>query len=95
MARILVSGAVSITITEQRAPALRAANATPCAALPALTVQTPSLNCAGVSCRTTLYAPRILNEPIGCSTSSLRYSSALPVAAGSSTRISGVRIAAP
>ena len=43
MARIFVSGAVSITITEQRAPALRAANATPCAALPALTVQTPSL----------------------------------------------------
>jgi hypothetical protein len=29
---------VSITITEQCAPALRAANATPCAALPALTV---------------------------------------------------------
>ena len=43
MARILVSGAVSMTITEQRAPACRAANATPCAALPALTVHTPSL----------------------------------------------------
>ncbi len=42
IARIFVSGAVSITMTEQRAPALRAANATPCAALPALTVQTPS-----------------------------------------------------
>ena len=37
-----MSGAVSITITEQRAPACRAASATPCAALPALTVQTPS-----------------------------------------------------
>ena len=54
MARILVSGAVSITITEQRAPALRAASATPCAALPALTVQTPSFSCAGVSWRTAL-----------------------------------------
>ena len=47
MARIFVSGAVSITITEQRAPAWRAAKATPCAALPALTVQTPSRNCVG------------------------------------------------
>ena len=54
MARSFVSGAVSITMTEQRAPALRAANATPCAALPALTVQTPSASSAGVSCRTTL-----------------------------------------
>ena len=30
------------------APALRAASATPCAALPALTVQTPPASCAGV-----------------------------------------------
>ena len=49
MARILVSGAVSMTITEQGAPTVRAANATPCAALPALTVQTPSFNCSAVS----------------------------------------------
>ena len=42
MARILVSGAVSITITEHGTPTPRAANATPCAALPALTVHTPS-----------------------------------------------------
>jgi len=49
IARILVSGAVSITMTEQRAPTLRAANATPCAALPALTVQTPCSSCAAVS----------------------------------------------
>ena len=41
MAASLASGAVSATITEQRAPARRAANATPSAALPALTVQMP------------------------------------------------------
>jgi hypothetical protein len=41
MARSLVSGAVSMTSTLQAAPACRAASATPCAALPALTVQTP------------------------------------------------------
>ena len=54
MARIFVVGAVSITMTEQRAPALRAAYPTPCAALPALTVQTPCASCSGVSWRTTL-----------------------------------------
>src|ERR671930_357790 len=37
MARIFVSGAVSMIITEQRAPAFRAANATPCAAFPSRT----------------------------------------------------------
>ena len=72
MARTFVSGAVSITITEHDTPARRAARATPCAALPALTVHTPSFICSGVSCLTTLYAPRILNEPIGCRTSSFR-----------------------
>ncbi len=49
MALILVAGAVSITITEQGTPARRAANATPCAALPALTVQTPSFIASGDS----------------------------------------------
>ena len=61
-----------MTITLLRAPTFRAANATPCAALPALTVHTPSASAAASSCRTALYAPRILNEPIGCSVSSLR-----------------------
>ena len=37
--------------TLHAAPALRAASATPCAALPALTVQTPPASCAGVSWR--------------------------------------------
>jgi hypothetical protein len=59
-------------ITVHGAPASRAASATPCAALPALTVQTPSFNCSRDSWRTTLYAPRILKERIGCSTSSFR-----------------------
>ena len=60
MARILVAGAVSITITEQRTPSWRAAKATPCAALPALTVHTPSPSAAAGIWRSTLYAPRIL-----------------------------------
>ena len=47
IARIFVSGAVSITITDARAPTSRAASATPCAALPALTVQTPSRKLVG------------------------------------------------
>ncbi len=72
MARIFVSGAVSITMTDARAPAIRAASATPCAALPALTVQTPCASWSAASCRTALYAPRILNDPIGCRTSSFR-----------------------
>ena len=67
-----MSGAVSITITEQRAPIFFAASATPCAALPALTVQTPSFSCSGVSWRIVFCAPRILNEPIGWSVSSFR-----------------------
>ena len=47
----LVSGAVSMTSTLQVAPARRAARATPCAALPALTVQTPPARSAGASGR--------------------------------------------
>ncbi len=54
MARSFVSGAVSMTITLLRAPTFRAASATPCAALPALTVQTPPASSAGVSWRTAL-----------------------------------------
>ena len=72
MARSFVAGAVSITITLHGAPASRAASATPCAALPALTVQIPRDSSAGVSRLTAFYAPRILNDPIGCSVSSLR-----------------------
>ncbi len=94
IASTLAAGAVSITMTEQGAPTLRAASATPCAAFPALTVQTPSFSSSGDSCLTTLYAPRILNEPIGCSTSSFRYSSRTGAPGSSSTRTSGVRTAA-
>ena len=54
MARIFVAGAVSITMTEARAPTSRAANATPCAALPALTVHTPSARSLAENWRTTL-----------------------------------------
>src|SRR5579864_2313171 len=72
IARILVSGAVSMTITEQRAPTCRAAYATPCAALPALTVHTPPASSSAVNWRIALYAPRILKDPIGCNTSSFK-----------------------
>jgi hypothetical protein len=68
----LVCGAVSITITEHGAPASRAANATPCAALPALTVHTPPASVSGGKARTAFHAPRILNDPIGCSASSFK-----------------------
>ena len=56
MAASFVAGAGSITITEHGTPAARAASATPCAALPALTVQTPSLVSAGPSRRSPLAA---------------------------------------
>ena len=93
MARSLVSGAVSMTMTLQRAPAFLAANATPCAALPALTVQTPLASSSGASRRTALYAPRILNDPIGCSVSSFRKISGPPGVRGP-TGTRGVRTAA-
>ena len=54
MARSLVWGAVSMTSTLLLAPTFRAASATPCAAFPALTVQTPCASSAGVSWRTAL-----------------------------------------
>ena len=65
MARSFVAGAVSITMTLQAAPARRAASATPCAAFPALTVQTPSASCSRLRWLTAFCAPRILKEPIG------------------------------
>src|SRR5579864_3868015 len=61
----LAAGAASITSTLHGTPALRAASATPCAALPALTVHTPRRRSASGNSRTALYAPRILNAPIG------------------------------
>ena len=54
MARTLVSGAVSITITEHGTPTIRAAKATPWAALPALTVHTPPASARRPSWRTAL-----------------------------------------
>ena len=93
MARSFVSGAVSMTSTLQRAPTVRAASATPWAALPALTVQTPSASASGVSRLTALYAPRILKDPIGCSVSSFRKISGPPSLIRPSGT-SGVRTAA-
>jgi hypothetical protein len=72
MLRSLVSGAVSMTMTEQGTPARRAAKATPCAALPALTVHTPSRSASAGRRRTAFQAPRSLNEPMGCSDSNFR-----------------------
>src|SRR5579864_7149876 len=68
----LAIGAVSITSTLHGTPAFRAASATPWAALPALTVHTPRLRCSSGRRRTALYAPRILNDPIGCRHSSFK-----------------------
>src|SRR4030095_11476276 len=92
----LVFGAVSITITEHGTPASFAAKATPWAALPALTVHTPSFICSRDSFLTAFHAPRILNEPIGGSDSSLRYTSGAgaPDENGRSSLMSGVRTAA-
>ena len=71
-AAILVSGAVSGTTTVHETPSLRADQATPCAMLPALAVQTPASSASGPAASMALLAPRSLNEPIGCSNSSLR-----------------------
>ena len=60
-------------------PSSRAIQATPCAMLPALVVQTPFAHCSGVAWRIALDAPRILNEPIGWRHSSLSQISAGPV----------------
>ena len=93
MAASLVAGAPSMTRTDAGAPASRAASATPCAALPALTVQTPSASSAGVSWATAFIAPRILNDPIGWKTSSLRKISGRRPRPIGSRRTSGVRAA--
>ena len=61
-----------MTRTLQGMPAFFAASATPWAALPALTVQTPPRRCSSGRSRTALYAPRILNAPMGCRHSSFR-----------------------
>jgi len=52
--------------------ARRAARATPWAALPALTVQTPRRRWSSGRRRTAFQAPRILKEPMGCRFSNLR-----------------------
>src|SRR5512134_2840134 len=88
MAWSLLAGADSKTSTAHDVPTRLAASATPCAAFPALTVQTPPARSAGVSRRTALYAPRILKDPTGWNVSSLRYRLVEP---SKSTCTSGVR----
>ena len=53
-------------------PSSRAAHATPCAMLPALAVTSPLARSDSGAWRIALVAPRILNELIGCSSSSFR-----------------------
>ena len=79
-----------MTTTVHGIPASRAANATPCPALPALIVQTPLRASSGESIATAFAAPRILNALIGCRFSSFSQISG----AGASCRslISGVRV---
>ena len=54
-------------------PALRAAQATACPWLPALAVTTPAARSVSVSDAIVLTAPRILNDPVRCRFSALRY----------------------
>ena len=54
-------------------PSIAAASATPCAWLPALAATTPLARSASVSRAILVYAPRILNEPVRCRFSHLRY----------------------
>jgi hypothetical protein len=56
----LVCGAVSIATTVQGTPNARAAYATPCPALPALTVHTPQARSSSDRLATAFAAPRIL-----------------------------------
>src|SRR5260370_356619 len=61
--------------------------------LPAEAVRTPRLSCSAEIWLIALVAPRILNDPMGCRFSSLRY-----ISAGASSRLSltsGVLIAEP
>jgi len=59
--------------------------------LPALAVTTPSASSADEAARTAESAPRILNEPIGCSDSSF---SQISQGASASRRTSGVLVTA-
>src|SRR5215472_14030674 len=59
-------------ITVARAPSVAAANATPCAWLPALAATTPRSRSASVSLLIRTYAPRGLNEPVRCRFSHFR-----------------------
>ena len=91
IASSLSRGAVSGTTTEHGTPSRRAFQATPCAMLPALAVQTPAANSSGGMRPIAFAEPRILNEPIGC-----RFSSLSQISGPSSTprRTSGERSAA-
>ena len=93
IASSLACGACSGTAIVAGTPSSRAIQATPCAMLPALAVTSPRATSAGSALRTALAAPRILNELIGCSVSSLHQISA--GASSTCSRTSGVRTAAP
>ena len=80
IASSFVCGAFSGAMIVAGTPSSRAAQATPCAMLPALAVTTPLAVAACGACRIALTAPRILNEPIGC-----RFSSLSQISAGPST----------
>src|SRR5258708_10281108 len=54
-------------------PSIWAASATPCAWFPALAATTPRARSASVSREIRTYAPRILNDPVRCMFSHLRY----------------------
>ena len=93
MASSFVRGTESGTITRASTPKCRAANATPCAMLPALQVYTPRASSVGSASSMALVAPRILNDPIGCKHSSLSHTS--QGGFGTSRGSNGVHIAAP
>ncbi len=62
-----------------------AASATPWAWLPALAATTPAARSSAVSRAILVYAPRILNDPVRCRFSHLRWTG--PPAAAASTRL--------
>src|SRR5829696_4183271 len=66
-------------------PSSCAASATPCAWLPALAATTPRSRSAADSRAIRVYAPRILNEPVRCRFSHLRWTG--PPAFSASTRL--------
>jgi hypothetical protein len=71
-ADVFASGAVSGITTVQGSPSRRANHATAWAMLPALAVQTPSARSSDPTDPISEPAPRILNDPTGCRTSSFR-----------------------